>query len=238
MTKKKVKTVTGPPKLTITPEEKATIDKALELRKTPPAPRLKVRDGAITVDHPNDLIGNLLLYNALGSMDGGFISGFRQQLARMSSRGSKISETDLNFMVSVIKGIEPRDQVEAMLASQMAAIQMTMLGFASQISEAEALQQQDSATRAMIQLAKVFALQMDTLKRYRSSGDQNITVQHVSVSDGGQAIVGNVTQNPGKATSDKTPPAPPALTHSQTLPMEPTATPSRQPVSVKRKTGR
>jgi hypothetical protein len=37
-----------------------------------------------------------------------------------------------------------------------------------------------------------FALQMETLKKYRSSGEQRITVQHVTVNDGGQAVVGNV----------------------------------------------
>ena len=35
---------------------------------------------------------------------------------------------------------------------------------------------------------------MEALRRYRSGGEQNVTVQHVSVNDGGQAIVGNVTQ--------------------------------------------
>ena len=35
---------------------------------------------------------------------------------------------------------------------------------------------------------------MEALKRYRAGGEQKVTVQHVSVSEGGQAIVGNVTQ--------------------------------------------
>jgi hypothetical protein len=38
---------------------------------------------------------------------------------------------------------------------------------------------------------------METLKRYRTGGEQKVTVQHVNVNDGGQAIVGNVTA-PGK----------------------------------------
>ena len=35
---------------------------------------------------------------------------------------------------------------------------------------------------------------MEALKRYRTGGEQKVTVQHVSVGEGGQAIVGNVTQ--------------------------------------------
>lgn len=42
---------------------------------------------------------------------------------------------------------------------------------------------------------------MEALKRYRSGGEQKVTVQHVSVNEGGQAIVGNVTQ----ATRETTP---------------------------------
>ena len=36
---------------------------------------------------------------------------------------------------------------------------------------------------------------MDTLKRYRTGGEQKVTVQHVSVNEGGQAIVANMTQD-------------------------------------------
>ena len=48
--------------------------------------------------------------------------------------------------------------------------------------------------RALNKLARTFAMQVEPLKRYRTGGEQKVTVQHVSVGDGGQAIVGNVTQ--------------------------------------------
>jgi hypothetical protein len=35
---------------------------------------------------------------------------------------------------------------------------------------------------------------MEALKRYRTGGEQKVLVQHVTVSDGGQAIVGTVEQ--------------------------------------------
>ena len=46
-------------------------------------------------------------------------------------------------------------------------------------------------------------MQMETLKRYRTGGEQKVTLQHVSVSEGGQAIVGNVTQPAGSTASEK-----------------------------------
>jgi hypothetical protein len=124
-----------------------------------------------------------------------------------------------------------------MLASQMAAVQMAMLRFASQIFEVEALAQQDSATRAFNQLARTFVTQMEALKRYRSRGDQNITVQHVSVSEGGQAIVGNVSQSPADPAPAKAS-SPHQLTHSKIAPMEPITESARKAVPVKRKSGK
>ena len=38
-----------------------------------------------------------------------------------------------------------------------------------------------------------FAVQMEALRRYRTGGQQKGTVEHVTVNDGGQAIVGSLT---------------------------------------------
>jgi hypothetical protein len=38
---------------------------------------------------------------------------------------------------------------------------------------------------------------VETLKKYRTGGEQKVTVQHVTVSDNAQAIVGNVLAGGG-----------------------------------------
>jgi len=50
-----------------------------------------------------------------------------------------------------------------------------------------------SAERAYNKLALTYVAQIEALKRYRSAGEQTVRVEHVTVNDGGQAIVGNVT---------------------------------------------
>jgi hypothetical protein len=95
-------------------------------------------------------------------------------------------------MLSVVKGIEPRDQVETMLAAQMAATHNATMTFARRLNHVENIPQQDSAERAFNKLARTFALQVEALKRYRSAGEQTVRVEHVTVNEGGQAIVGNV----------------------------------------------
>jgi uncharacterized protein YcbX len=52
--------------------------------------------------------------------------------------------------------------------------------------------QQDSAERAFNKLARTFASQVEALNRHRGKGQQKVTVEHVHVHEGGQAIVGNV----------------------------------------------
>src|SRR5215475_8186958 len=51
------------------------------------------------------------------------------------------------------------------------------------------------AERGLASMMRIFAQQAEALKRYRSRGQQTVTVQHqyVEVGDGGQAIVGQVT---------------------------------------------
>ena len=62
-----------------------------------------------------------------------------------------------------------------------------------------------TAPRALGRLARTFPAQIEALNRYRSHGEPAITVQNVSVGDGGKAIVGNVTQHASVIVSDKNP---------------------------------
>jgi hypothetical protein len=81
--------------------------------------------------------------------------------------------------------------------SQMAAVHMAMMTFARRLAHVDNLPQQDSASNAFNKLARTFAVQVEALKRYRTGGEQKVTVQHVTVNEGGQAIVGAVSQAAG-----------------------------------------
>jgi hypothetical protein len=105
-------------------------------------------------------------------------------------------------MLSVIKGIEPQDQLEAMLAAQMAAVHNATITFVRRLAHVETIPQQDSAERAFNKLARTFAAQVEALKRYRTGGEKTVRVEHVTVNEGGQAIVGAVTHG-GRGSSKK-----------------------------------
>ena len=106
-----------------------------------------------------------------------------------------------------------------MLAAQMAVIHMATMTSARRLAQVKTLAEHDSAERALNKLARTYGAQMEALKRYRTRGEQKITVQHVSVNDGGQAIVGNVEQPRRTASRQQSADAVPALTDARQTPM-------------------
>jgi hypothetical protein len=146
------------------------------------------------MNHPDQETGFALVMQALGSTDPDFASGLITQLANASVRKGKMKEEVLNFMLAVIKSISPRDEIESMLAAQMAAVHMMTLDCTMRLANGDTIQQQDSAERALNKLSRTFATQMEALKRYRAGDQQKVTVEHVDVHEGGQAIVGHVEQ--------------------------------------------
>src|SRR5262249_40870193 len=121
----------------VTAAERAALEKYLARDKAKPSVRFKVsKNGSvpqIEFDHPDKLIGSALLMDALATADGDFLNGIVDQIAKASAHGQDI-ERGLNFMLSVIKGIEPRDQLEAMLAAQMAAVHVATMTFARDLA--------------------------------------------------------------------------------------------------------
>src|SRR5271169_7262651 len=136
------------------------------------------------------------------------------------SPSTEPDEAGTNFMLSIVKGIKPRDQIEAMLAAQMAAVHMASMTFARRLAHVDNIPQQDSAERAFNKLMRTFAAQVSALKEYRSKGEQKMTVQHVHVAEGGQAIVGNVNAPaPGGGAREKSGDQPHALGYAPGIAM-------------------
>jgi hypothetical protein len=157
MSRKKSETNAMKPYDKLTSQERTAIDKFLARNAANPAPRLKVlkeKVPTIAPDHPDDLAGQMLLMDALGTGDLDFYNGLINQLASAGSRGGQIDDRRLNFMLSVVKGVQPRDQLEVMLAAQMAAVHMATMTFAQRLAQVENIPQQDSAERAFNKLGR------------------------------------------------------------------------------------
>jgi hypothetical protein len=179
----------------LTPKERAALTAYVaKTKEVALPPRSKVNGIVISPDHPEPEVGARLLAHALGTTDNDFLNGRLTELVNVCACGGKeIDERQLNAMLATVAGVRPQDEVEALLATQMAAVHAATMSFAKSLAKADNLTLRDSAERTFNKLARTFAAQMETLKRYRTGGEQKIVVKHVNVNAGGQAIVGNVS---------------------------------------------
>jgi hypothetical protein len=102
------------------------------------------------------------------------------------------------FMVTIIAELEPRDTVERMLAVQMAATHVAMVRAGGFLANADYAEQVGVHSSTFNKLARTYTAQMEALRKHRNGGKQTVTVQHVNVEGGGQAIVGNVQTGEGR----------------------------------------
>ena len=154
------------------------------------APRIKMRGKEMVVAREDVML-------VLGTSSQEFMDGVLRQLANAVSPGKDADEEAINFALAVIAGIEPKDELETMLAMQMVAIHLATMTFTRRLAHVETLDQQHGSERALNKLARTFAMQLEALKRYRTGGEQKVVVQHVNVNEGGQAIVGTVDRGRG-----------------------------------------
>jgi hypothetical protein len=191
-------------------EDERRAREAIRSRKKVPRIKLAVSQEKdrptvnITLDHPDQAYGHDVLMRAIGTSDPRFCNGLLMQLAKISAtHGQPPDEQVLNFLVSVLRGIGPRDQLETMLGAQMAAVHQLAMDFARRLGNTEDLIVQEHHERTFNKLTRTFAAQVECLKKYHSTGEQRMVVEHLNVAQGGQAVVaGNITTG-GAGSSQK-----------------------------------
>lgn len=184
------------------PAERSVKTRVTErLKSQRPAVKFKVEKSETTVAvshaHASEPVGLALMMDALGTGSQMFADAIVVQVANAAAKGGELQAQDLNRHFAIVQVIGPRDEVEALLAVQMAAVHCASMEVARHLINSQTLTQRDSSSNALTKLTRTFAAQVETLKRYRSTGEQSIRVQHVTVNEGGQAIVGNVRTGGG-----------------------------------------
>jgi hypothetical protein len=103
------------------------------------------------------------------------------------------AERALNLTVAAVAGIGPRDQLEALLAVQMVSVHNTAMELLRRVLlPDQTIEGVNLGVQRSAKLLRLFTTQMETLLRYRGGGRQTVTVEHVNVNAGGQAIVGTI----------------------------------------------
>jgi hypothetical protein len=106
----------------------------------------------------------------------------------------------------------PKDALEGMLVSQMVASHNAAMECVRRAQlTGQTFDGRDQSLKHAAKLMAIFTRQVEALDKHRNRGQQKITVEHVTVNAGGQAIVGGVDLG-GGAQARATPAQPPALT--------------------------
>lgn len=140
--------------------------------------------------------------DTFGCLDSDFITRLINQVVNVAPNHSQEDlERWANAILAAIHGIKPRDPLEAMLAAQMVASHTAGMECARRAFLAEQTTEGTSANiNRMTKMMRTFTAQVEALQKYRHGGQQTVTVQRVSVQDGGQAVVGNIRS--GGAVTD------------------------------------
>jgi hypothetical protein len=104
----------------------------------------------------------------------------------------------INRIIPLIKAIGPKNELETMLACQMIGVHhMSMQMMKRAMLPDQTVDGVNFNVNRATKLTRTFIAQMEALDKHRGKGQQKITVEHVTVNEGGQAIVGNVEQGGG-----------------------------------------
>ncbi len=106
--------------------------------------------------------------------------------------------------IQAIREMEPRNLIEAMLVTQMIAAHEASLMFISRATAGNPDREtNDSNVLRAARLMRLFIEQVEARQRLKGkTSQQKVTVEHVHVNQGGQAIVGTLDQTNIVVSSD------------------------------------
>ncbi|GAA0762444.1 hypothetical protein [Erythrobacter ramosus] len=100
----------------------------------------------------------------------------------------------MSLAMEALRGLKPRDEAEGMLAAQMIASHNAAMDCMHRaMTPGQSIQARDMNLKHAAKMMSLYERQLAALDKRRGAGQQKITVEHVTVQAGGQAIVGNVT---------------------------------------------
>ena len=156
----------------------------------------------VTVKDLDDPLLGVKMSEAFGTADSDTQVHLLEQIAQVfngacsaDGNNNEVAVTAMNTAMAILAGIQPQNEVEAMLAVQMIGVHnMAMRTMGLAMLGGQTLQGRESNVSFATKMLRTFIAQMEALQKIRTGGQQKMIVEHVHVNEGGQAIVGTVNQ--------------------------------------------
>lgn len=148
--------------------------------------RLKVLGGSES-DHWNNILANQAL-----------------QSLWLKNSSQEDRDKQSNAILAALAGIGPRDELEGMMAAQLIAAHNAAMECyrRAMIGEQTFEGRRENLAQAS-KLSRTYAALLEALNRHRGKGQQKVTVEHVHVHAGGQAVVGMVEPPGGRGEAKR-----------------------------------
>jgi hypothetical protein len=174
---------------------------------------------ALYPDHSDEDGHRYRLADTFGTRSLQFVSSMLNGLGTATANHSLDSDfspapanqVEFNAALAVIAGVQPKDEIEAILAAHMALANIALLdlfprtrsSIAGHRYEGNGIKRLDVLGNLTTKFMRTFTMQVEALARKRHKGEQKISVEHVHAYAGGQAVVGNVSHRGGRGVPKK-----------------------------------
>lgn len=148
----------------------------------------------VVADDPDDRKGRLK--NIGGSQSDHWNNTLANQAVQalwVKNSSAEERNKQLSAALAGLIGIAPKDELEGMMAAQLVAAHNAAMECyrRAMIGEQTFEGRRENLTQAN-KLSRTYAALVEALNRHRGKGQQKVTVEHVHVHAGGQAVVGMV----------------------------------------------
>lgn len=148
-------------------------------------PNAYLKDGALMVEspHTDDEGFAMELANTFGTAS----QDFANQMLLDIVNAVGTDRTALGAAIALIGAVEPANELEGMLAVQMAAVHASAMRELAETRKPGSLAMAQHRANTSTKMLRTFATQLEALGKLRRGGEQ--VVRHVHVYEGGQAVV-------------------------------------------------
>ena len=150
-----------------------------------------------------------------------FLANQAVQTLWLGNSNKEARQRQWSATLAALIGITPKDELEGMLAAQLLASHYAAMECyrRAMIPEQTFEGRRESLSQAN-KLSRTYAVLLEALNHHRGKGQQKVTVEHVHVHQGGQAIVGAVNSGGGDTQkSQEQAHAPRGITNEPGTPM-------------------
>lgn len=197
-----------PAKAELTEQEKARVNRYRERCKIAPS-KFKKLDGydrlVVGKSSGDPELQKVQLSEAFGTVDHHLQGLLTSQIAEAFEGVLSSDQCDLNKAagaanqaMAILAGIQPRDELEALLLIQMIAVHNMSMACArrAMLSDQVPVSRQSNINMAT-KLTRTYMAQMHALKSYRKEEQNKTSIGTVNVNDNAQAVVGDVSTSGG-----------------------------------------